>query len=934
MTQCSHCHHAPPSGSELGIDSNYFSPPLEEHRQYSPRQDPPRPPERDGQAPWTIDVGRAKLTARLVPRSFTVSLPWESNAKLRVGSEGSVTSEFEIIDNRIPLLMQSLLNFHDLHVTGPMGLEFSPDRLGVGDYGVLHFLTKVPPPLYRDAIESDFSLTRLLLDFLVEKNWVRILSPPYGPQGTFPLGREDPPALSATSANPIPQTLLWHDLTECCPQPVDSSEAGGLGVFACMKEDHPIPFCRGWEFPDPEENPKLDFALEHQLPEELLGPQGRLPEDYELNHLSSQISRLMEKPRKPSLDLKEILRRYVTLDDPEGPAENLLALLKEGDIQLDLEALNDLFIPGVLDLGKSSGDFFLRLSEDGQIHLDGENLAIQLDAMDYPTGPGKSPLLQIHKGHISSGTPYTDPRGRIWEPGIQLEWDPQKEAGQVRVKVDVSVQLSLPLLGSVTLQTPLLAETGLRKRGSGPLHPVPGTSALQLPQLKIVRDHPAFPLNTQLRVVLSDQSEFQSPHFSELEDSVPHFNLRLQGPLGNLSGTEIDLDGYVPMTLDTLGRYDFKDSLRSFEWESSLKIKNARGPEYETLLSLYTFRPPENYFHTDSGEFGFRADLEIQRDGRDWILEEGNLFFERIRGENGKQIHLLHAQGKTLDLGEISLRDFSAATEINLLPAKDGKLRLHFPQFEISANPRGAPSGWLQGPISLKLIKDESAHRPPLPCDCEPPLPGRRDRTLQISWDPEHHLLELSHLNLSVNAQGIRLPKFLENRQRKALRQTRSNGEKAGPSAAGIGVDGKIRGKLQFDFENWRGSGALVLRGDRDGDVYFHNSKGQKIFPPLIRLTQWRFNRFDKFLLNKGYVYGAYRLFYRINTQSLKKFGYQIDYESDIWMTHGDVPLKPGGIDAANEAYYERIFKEAMARGGLEFLLEDFRKGLQGEKQP
>ncbi|MDX1386700.1 MAG: hypothetical protein R3257_03850, partial [bacterium] len=901
--------------------------------------------------PLVLDIQEADLSARVVPRSFQVDIPISglSGALVSVGKEGSVRSELSIRDNEIPLTMRNLVNFEQIHVDGPYWLNFSPDRLSVGDYGILHFITGMTPGIYEDVVVESTDITwgvdQILINVLEGRSWfrsgrplARLLSPHHnGIKGTFPLGRDDP--------SPIPDSLgvyQWrHDLTACCPQPWEAMELGGKGYFACLEENHPIPYCQPAEFADPVENPKLDFALEHHLPRELVEENCRLPEKYELNDLMGRILEITKKPKKERPDLIQAFLKLVTLKDPDRPASSLLELIEAGEVSFDLKDLRDLYILGIVDIGPSTGRFHLSYDSENKIQIQGEDIHLQLDPMDYPaSSTGERGPHRIHGGQITTGTRYVDATGFEWKPGIQAKYDPESRVLEASINLRVQAEVTVPFLGKIQLEAPLLFKTKLNKRGGWRLDP--GHTTFLSEKIRITRSNKRAPLDTSLSLVLSDEKGFEGTYYKETSSEHPHFNFSLTGPLGDKKSTSLALAGFIPVAQDVVG-YQWEDFLNYFEWRTSLKIKGPQGTRNTSFIHLSTFKPFSPMIEGTENDLGIRLDLDVL-DGertweeeeailakyksdpdfvdRDWIVDRGYIQFSRVQNRDGKYENHLRAEAEELRFGPLVLQGVSAETIVDQVKIVDGFTKLTIPKFSISANPQGSSEGVVRGKIQAQLIPcvAEGGKQKNLCQFKEDQNLGQEDGILTVLWNQAERQLTFENLNLELGTQGIQIPQVLENLQKSQRTEKYLSGEKLRRRADAIGLDGRVKGHFDFNFEDWSGKGDLRILGDRDGDVYFHSKAGNRINPPLLKNTNWRFRRFDKFLFDRGYALGHFRLYTHANTHSLRKFGYSINYSPEIIMGHRDVMFKPGGIDEANLSYYRKLYRELLQRTGLEML--------------
>ncbi len=891
--------------------------------------------------PWEFQVGLAQLEFSLTPNNFA----WKFNPKAprlisRGNGEAEISGDLQIQDNQWPLTMETLVNFKGLawmlESLGPYsGLWESdspwfyniPNRVSVGDYGALHFITKVSNDQYDDWTDTWPGRASLLKHFVPK---IKYYFPNRGGHRMCaPIGREDPPAIPMCWADEPPK---HHDLTQCCEAIGKQMSHGALA--SCLAETHPLPFCAPMEYLDPK-NPRLDFGLTRFIPAAFRNSAGRLPENFELNDL---LQRILATPKKKQ-DSTFSLRDLELLQAGRSP-EHLLELLKSADIQLDIQDLTDLFLPGILDLAPSYGKITASWSEErGTVILEAHDFFLQADPMEYPHSTASTPApFHLHAAQLTPELSPIDGAASDHVAGIRVEWDPRTGETSLRANLHLNLDITLPLLGRIQWSSPIYFNTQLNSGG----RPIPGKTTLNLPDLNLRRHHSKVPLDTHLHFVISDDPLLNGTHYLETSSNQPHFNVWLAGDLGNGKGTAMELDGFIPVgTLPGFG-YQWESLRHDLEFLGSFKLKGPKDTHSTSYFSVNTFKPmPMNSRQSDQ-DFGIRMNLDVldgERNAeeeifheelaiktgepdRAWLVDGGRIQFTRVKLWEPGFENMLQVHAKALRLGPIELQDPELKLRLSQILLEKSQTQFSIPIFRFKANGQKGAEGLIQGPIQIELTPCKDSARNPKDL-CSPKesrlsevVPGE----MNVLWNQAERQLTFENLNLTLEAQGIQLPKLLQDQQNLRRREVYRSGQKLKVAADGLGLDGRVTGHFDFNFADWSGKGDLRILGDRNGDVYLLDPSGDRIKPPLLSRTHWRFSRFNKFLFDKGFALGRYRLSTRANTNALRKFGYSINYETDVVMGHRDVMFKPGGIDEANFAYYRKLLAEILRRGGLDLL--------------
>ncbi len=737
-----------------------------------------------------LDIRKADLQLRWVPREFHLELPWAPDLEVQVGSQGEIRSALSIRNNEIPLALRSLLFFQDIRVDGPGDLDFSPDRLLVGEYGGLHLLIGVSPDWYERIADPE-----RFPDLGDLHSWLGLPAPPLW---CAPLGAEQPAVIEYCEAEPRPR----------------SHAAGRLGEFASR------------------EDPRLDLAVTPWIPRWLAEQDRRLPE--RMNWMELAHRWIARPPDPPGKNLLEKILENIVLPDGGRP-------FRLGDLLAGGEALFEM-----------------------------EDFSLRLDPMQLGG-------VRLTKGEIRAGVEGTAPWGEAWPAGWVAEWDFEDQQLKIRANVDLELAMHLPWIGEIGISTPILFSAWMEKVG-GRLDLIPGSFFLELPDLKI--GSPAWEGDLSFQLTLKDEGG--------------EFKFQLKGGWGGLEKSMLAATGNIPISVHH-GRYQWAELGDDLEIFSSVEYQKDKDPALEAELYFNTLKSAPFVSDPSQPDFGFRLRAGLFRDGKP-LLEGGELQVQRIELEREpfgrKSLFLIGADAEYLEAGEVVLRDLSARAEWEQSGDAAATSRFYVPRLSIAANPGGSEAGWVRGPVRAEL--------------------DSRERPLQVVWDRSRRQIRIQDLEIQVSAQQIQLPPILKTKQQAERARIRREGLRPPSHAVGFGVDGKILGDFEFNLGDFSGSGELRLVGDRQGDVYLLSRQGTPLDPPLFKKTDWRFSRVDKVLLRRGYALGAFRLFTRMNTRSLKHFGHLLDYETEVIMVHRDIMLKLGGIDAVNGDYYRRLYRELL----------------------
>jgi len=570
-----------------------------------------------------------------------------------------------------------------------------------------------------------------------------------------------------------------------------------------------------------------DIVLQDDLPSQFL-PWIYAVYDFQIGDwnmgewLFPGLSRQESYPALPeSLQLEAILEglaQFLQNRPEQPPAEEpfLTRLLRhlrpDSQLSTGLMVLNDLFWPGVVDLGPSTGELTARTTETGTLEWELGQLEVNLDPMGY--GPGAetgTPAVTVDGGYL-----------RLM-PGESLrgEFDPQARILSLNAPLEFEVDLTLPQLGPIRLRGNLEVQTELIFTPDGP-RPVPGTTYLHLSEgeleilgeaegtaARIVEalapESAGLPLIRYLDLELGDGEAMQGSLASLRQMADPHGPVRWEYSLNALVGDRpVTTHGQFEIPRSSSGLYDFAAAL-----------DDSRGDFQITLPGLLENLLLQWNFHREGNRHQINGAIDLDR------------------------LHLSQSQGLPQD---ILLRDGRVRLSVEVETAEDGVITLRIPLLNASANPRGSGGGLLQGPLG---VEQDSR------------------RELIVRLDPLLREIQVEGARLGIHAyQVAALPpnvlNFLD------------------PSIATLGVDGHLQADFRFSFpedmSQWHGRGLVRLGGDSLGDVYWYDRRGRRVGPPLLRDTQWNWRRVDRINVSRGYALGRFDLGFLVNPQALMHF--------------------------------------------------------------
>lgn len=825
--------------------------------------------------PARIDVRRATLEMNL--RTW----PWATLPLVRgwvflaSQQDGRLRSRQVIEENELDLLLTDLVEFENIQISIPrLPTAFPIHQISTGDFGGLHAIAEVPTW------------------------WMFFLQPFMVP--VPPPGHDRPRAEDWEFYRRHP------DFFNACLNPSEIQRNPGLCPQPLLYPDRSRPTAQ------------LDLNLLNLLPtslrcrlQPLLDDEGRLPQ---------------------YLDLEDLLRAGVAMRDLDCPAssgrsisrEELLDFIHSGTLVFRLEDLQDLFIPGVLDLGPSRGTVRARLDFLQTVNAVIQDFEINLDPMGF------GDRERIHAGTLTPGARSVGPGGIVEEPGIQLHWD--LETGELRVRANLQIEIDadLPIFGESELSGQLILDIrfGPTSRGLRPL-PMETTFALRNLEVRpLEEDASTLRLN---ELLLTDDPRRMDPDESARGTTMAHPLAVLHASGERSPGRAFDLRASLPLPLAPDGSYDLMELLTQPELEMAVRTLAAEGRNYRGRLRFGTYPLAESpdgevlaqglglRFDADSStqldeDFdplirGGRFDIALGRSDADevqapilvalWEMLQAILGDDSNR-EAANQL-FLSASAQQFHWGPVHLNDVEANLEIDHSSSlnEDGG-RFLIPSLAAVANVRQGSRGLLRGPIRI----------------AQAPEAG-----LYLVWNRPERRLEMQGLDLQLEARRIfALPQGL-------LRDL-------GYPGGSLGLDGRLQGNFTMYFpeemSRWHGRGEIRLRGDSSGDVYLLNAQGRRVHPPLIRDTRWRWRRIDGIRTERGYALGDFNLDLLINPEILisermrRRAGFRIDLGQELIDERGR-RLEPYELGATMQYDNQPLLLEHFRNRIVDYLLSLFR---------
>lgn len=712
--------------------------------------------------PFRLDVAEAQLTVGLAPHQFFTEIGIKGNQvplKVFVGPDGKLESQIQVEDNVLVLGLQKLLEAKQVRIeTEVFGLDvtYVPQKLVVDGAGVLHLLGH-PNWALREAVSH-----------LPEKGIEIFVASPLYHRGTV----EDP----------------------FIPPYVEDP--------TCMV--FPFPGCVSFD-------PPMDLVLGQVLPKVFQATShGQLPHTYLLEDLIYRFLKVLNRPK----------------DKPEPPTEkksyfgSLFTpfLFKPGSqLTLEVAHLRDFFVPGILDLGPSSGTLEIKINSEHQIEGTLEDFELNLDPADYPFPKNNQRgSVRLRYGTLKPGAATSIGLEDPIPPGIHFLYDHRQGTVNLSANLDLWVEVDPGL----RVQGQILFQGELWETAEG--WKVSPNFLLGLKGVKVVDGlGQAWVENLDLNLVGPKWSLPQNsqPHKVYLTDQA-RLNLEIQFP--GKKKLAMQGSGKLPLTPD--GSLDFKKLVSDLDF---LLFSQWTQDEGRNLYFSFDLQGDPLAAPVSPGGTSYRYHGELEgiqklpdREKIFSLIHGGDLDLQILKDAGGHYQIDFNFQGEKLRLPQFLSQGLAFNGLLLDFQVKDMEFSEElwaatFPRFRIEVNSEGSSQGLIRGPV--RIFQDPNG-------------------SFRLSRRPTKELLAVEGLNWNFEAQQVVLPRKV----RKYFM----------PGTHSLGMDAR----LSIDFylntppqlRDWNGAGVIQLLGDSGGDLYPLNVRGKRIGVPIFRKTQWKWTRLDR----------------------------------------------------------------------------------------
>lgn len=722
---------------------------------------------RNPTVPFRVDVQEAQISGVIPLNQGEYAVPVANDLlwgaydafDLEVAQGGKIQIHIPISENQIQTALLALLTSRNVAIDGPAWANFKNPLLCIGDFGQLHLIAETNP-----------GVTLFTQPFMV----------PVQPPGT-----DLPPGDQL-------EEFIRGQAPQCFFDPYFARQQVGR----CVQPPQLPP------------RNQIDAVLTQHLPEAFLTEQGRIPTPWDLEDF---LTRLFGYLR----DRGGSHRGEAASPEPPGgnPWVEFLEEVMAPGARLELEVahLQDLFFPGILDLGPSSLLARLSVDRERQVHLEAGDFVLTLDPMDYPhqvsqCGTG----LRLGGGQLLPGPIYYPENGDVFIPGINVDYDPGSGRVQAQLNLQFDVEAELPFLGPSMISGQVLARTeGVL--GSHGLEIFYGTTQVEIRDLDIARP--------------GEESNWLSEG---------HLSLRDGGPLPWGGEYLFELGG----SLNTGAQFELMAHFypQSHEGEAHAVLSDGEGRSWLARIPLR--------LHPDEEPHG-SVGLELQELDPSGIKREiisgANLNFNQVSAPGGRRHWEVETDLSQLNVLGLIFRGLSTAVQVEQVKIGDRLTQVNLNFLGISTLLGLAGSRRQVGRASIQQDPDHE---------------------MSLFWDCQSRQLEVQDLH--VEFAGSRLP--LPARLRRFLDPTVHSWGVDGR------LQGNFAMSLQGEPENWNGRGLIALRGDEKGDLYWFDRRGRRTGPPLVRDTRWCWREIRSINTRRGYALGRFYLEILANPQALMTF--------------------------------------------------------------
>lgn len=539
--------------------------------------------------------------------------------------------------------------------------------------------------------------------------------------------------------------------------------------------------------------------------------------------------------------------------------------------------LDRLLIDGIADFNNVAGDLSARIAIDG----DGVEATLRLFALSAhlsPLGHGGQDRETPPAISTTGGYVYSGPSREGLPSGIEIRL---KKGGEITATTNLIVRHELLTpKDEFTIRGDIFASAGAQATlGKTPRVKV-GSAQIEIDNLRIFKKGSDLPLVSKARLIISDnpvEKKILRTAHPNFQFSGPGFLVRLE--LENLEGLGYRkgyLVGFLAMPVDSSERY--YDPAR-FSLQHTLNLafglvaKDA-GTEYKGEINVSRLDSLADGKKTVEGKgISVAGDVvRISKNTIEHLLKNGRMkIVTRIgRDQSGNPtrevLALINADILRLKQGTFRSPYLSAKASISNDSPSIGlnvdRLSMGFNSF--------ANGKLMTQSVNLMLGGLFSYNRS---------ASAFGTRNLRGSFS----LLRVSPYGITRASKG-RLSSF--------------------------DMDGYIMGNWQHNLRTNRGSGFLVLRGDKEGDVHLRDAFGRRMGSselgretPLLSDTRWivlSTNGVD----NTGSLVGQFCLRTDIDMLALGAFGVRHADYIEWTMAHDHMPLSITGFMNRAEMYY------------------------------
>ncbi|MCE9625784.1 MAG: hypothetical protein K8R69_10110 [Deltaproteobacteria bacterium] len=189
----------------------------------------------------------------------------------------------------------------------------------------------------------------------------------------------------------------------------------------------------------------LCFPMPGEFREPRISSEAPLPSGYELHDLADRVqSWRANRPQNP-VPSSDSVWNHLYLSSGRR-LQNVFELLRVGsEAQVNLRDLQDLFIPGLIDLGPSQANLQVRWTAEGELEASLRSLVLAFQEMGYGTAAGTET-----PGFLLQSARVTGPES---ESALNLRFDPiARQLRSLRGHLDLEAAFSLLRLGLRNLQ--------------------------------------------------------------------------------------------------------------------------------------------------------------------------------------------------------------------------------------------------------------------------------------------------------------------------------------------------------------------------------------------------------------------------------------------------------------------------------------------------